>query len=93
MDNGSICLNSRFVCDGVTNCKDKSDEDRAICDLWNCTAGYWKCEDGQMCIPEKHVCDGISVHMLGQWTRVETEVNCKDESDEDPILCSLWKCQ
>ncbi len=52
------CINEELVCDGDTgHCTDGSDEDPLVCAQWNCTAGYWKCQDGSMCIDETWVCE------------------------------------
>ena len=49
-----------------------------MCSQWNCTAGYWKCQDELQCIEELYVCDG--------------DDDCRDRSDEDPALCARWNC-
>ena len=53
-------MESNLVCNGVSDCPDKSDEIVCTCDtnnLVNC-AGSSLC--GQECIPVEWVCDGYS---------------------------------
>ena len=71
------------MCDGKIHCGNRADEDPVMCAQWNCSTGWWKCEDGLQCIDESLVCDGNPQgHDFG----------CKDSSDEDPTMCVEWDC-
>lgn len=61
-----LCLNFEYVCDGVDNCGDNSDE--AQCDS-DCMEGEFFC--GTVCISNKYICDGYS-----DCTNGEDERNC-----------------
>ncbi len=70
------------MCDGnprlwYPHCNDGSDEDPVMCVRWNCTVGYWKCQDGLGCIEERDVCDGDHFFL-----------DCNDGSDEDLVVCA-----
>ncbi len=64
---GVGCANKESVCDGNTDCFDKSDEHASVCKDWKCSKGRWKCNDFK-CIDLLEVCDG--------------KTHCNDTSDE-----------
>ena len=66
------------MCSGWQGCSDSSDRDPAFCAQWTCTAGYWKCANGLLCVADKDVCNGF--------------YQCNDGSDEDPVMCAQRNC-
>lgn len=40
----SRCIPDTAVCNGQYSCDDDSDEERSLCESWNCTPGYVKFE-------------------------------------------------
>uniref|UniRef100_A0A1B6E2K9 EGF-like domain-containing protein n=1 Tax=Clastoptera arizonana TaxID=38151 RepID=A0A1B6E2K9_9HEMI len=61
------CLDLKYHCDGIEQCKDKSDEEN--CDFFNCIGPNWfKCKTGR-CIKQTFLCDGND--------------DCNDFSDEN----------
>jgi len=43
---GAICLGTEFVCDGVPQCPDKSDETNCPTSKMVCKPGYFTCDSG-----------------------------------------------
>lgn len=71
------CVESKYVCDGLVNCKtDHSDEDEELCRTWNCGSKRWKCPGENKCILKYYICNGIKT--------------CQDGSDE--LNCEQWNC-
>ncbi|KAF7273554.1 hypothetical protein GWI33_013751, partial [Rhynchophorus ferrugineus] len=73
---GNTCVPKSYLCDGVKNCPDGSDESTAPggpCENYKCGERQTKC-DNTTCIAHHWACDG--------------EKDCQDGSDEDPKLCS-----
>ncbi len=81
----TVCLSPKYVCDGrdeIYGCG-HTHQDEEDCEEWNCTEGYWKCEDNKQCVPFAEVCDG--------------KHHCHDKSDEfncERFTCpeNQWKC-
>ncbi|EFN89458.1 Low-density lipoprotein receptor-related protein 2 [Harpegnathos saltator] len=71
-DNGE-CINNIYVCDGISQCADGSDEVAAKCMSLSCLPTAFRCAYGA-CIDGDLRCNG--------------KVNCVDGSDEDSQLCS-----
>ncbi|CAH0551681.1 unnamed protein product [Brassicogethes aeneus] len=70
------CIPSSYICDGVKNCEDGSDESSDAggpCENISCGEHQLKC-DKITCIAPHWVCDG--------------ENDCLDGTDEDPARCS-----
>ena len=74
------CIPARHVCERnnthVYDCHDKSDEHNQLCGCPD--PGDWACHDGDGCIIDTQVCDGIP--------------QCNDESDELTSVCVNWTC-
>uniref|UniRef100_A0A8C5IGC5 EGF-like domain-containing protein n=1 Tax=Junco hyemalis TaxID=40217 RepID=A0A8C5IGC5_JUNHY len=63
------CIDFSRTCDGVVNCKDKSDEKQSYCSSRKCKKGFLHCMNGR-CVASRYWCDGVD--------------NCGDNSDEVP---------
>ncbi|XP_051787046.1 low-density lipoprotein receptor-related protein 1B [Erpetoichthys calabaricus] len=61
------CINYQLTCDGIPQCKDKSDEKMQYCDNRECRKGFKHCSN-QRCIANSRICDGTD--------------DCGDNSDE-----------
>ncbi|CAF1551220.1 unnamed protein product, partial [Didymodactylos carnosus] len=76
--NGSKCFAKQWLCDGILDCADASDEDPRYCARDRlCTWNETRCVNpgsGRQCIPKHYMCDGGSP-------------DCQDASDEDPRYC------
>ena len=78
------CLPSDVrVCPGHAICSDNSDE--LLCEQWNCTPGFWKCDDNVQCIAAEFVCDGSNNN-----DNDNNNNGCTDGSDE--AHCEEWEC-
>ena len=73
------CILSTYICDDVTDCLDKSDENITMCaelydsyNLTNCSDIHFSCISGE-CVMASHMCDD--------------EFDCRDGSDE--INCAV----
>ncbi|KAI4457351.1 modular serine protease [Holotrichia oblita] len=67
-----VCLDLKYVCDGVTHCRDGSDETSRQCADVRCPSYLFRCAYGA-CITRDKLCDGIS--------------DCADNSDEIDVEC------
>ncbi|KAK0096269.1 hypothetical protein PV326_005920 [Microctonus aethiopoides] len=70
-DNGQ-CIDDITVCDGSTECTDRSDETSKTCESTQCLPFTFRCAYGG-CIDGDKKCNGVR--------------NCADGSDEEYILC------
>ncbi|KAK0162566.1 hypothetical protein PV327_006334 [Microctonus hyperodae] len=70
-DNGQ-CIDDIAVCDGSTECSDRSDETSKTCEFTQCAPFTFRCTYGG-CIDGDKKCNGVR--------------NCADGSDEEYILC------
>ncbi|XP_043065137.1 LOW QUALITY PROTEIN: modular serine protease [Drosophila ficusphila] len=69
----SDCLDVKFVCDGIKDCQDGSDETSGDCLISKCPNDTFRCAYGG-CLANNKTCDG--------------EMNCWDKSDEEPVICT-----
>ncbi|XP_065208531.1 modular serine protease-like isoform X3 [Planococcus citri] len=63
-----------FVCDGIPDCDDNSDETRDQCRNISCSDQNFRCDYGA-CISKEYLCDGLK--------------QCIDGSDETPRACNI----
>ncbi|CAI5483894.1 unnamed protein product [Closterium sp. Yama58-4] len=73
------CMDRAFLCDGIADCGDQSDEDATFCDAFDCSSvGKDRCPGGGQCMRQGGYCDFNS--------------DCSDGSDEGEEQCSeLYK--
>ncbi|XP_065204421.1 uncharacterized protein LOC135834470 [Planococcus citri] len=67
------CIRDSFLCDGISDCKDHSDETREQCLNKKCDEQSFQCDYGA-CIRKEYLCDGLK--------------QCQDGSDENKRICS-----
>ncbi|XP_048343554.1 LOW QUALITY PROTEIN: prolow-density lipoprotein receptor-related protein 1 [Sphaerodactylus townsendi] len=63
------CIDFSRTCDGVAQCKDKSDEKQSYCNNRKCKKGYFHCTN-KRCVANRLLCNGAD--------------DCGDNSDEVP---------
>ncbi|XP_065204426.1 modular serine protease-like [Planococcus citri] len=71
-DNGKY-IEKSFLCDGISDCKDNSDETHQHCSNTRCGGQFFQCEYGA-CINKEYLCDGLK--------------QCNDGSDESVKICN-----
>ncbi|XP_034485719.1 modular serine protease-like [Drosophila innubila] len=69
------CISYSQVCDGVEQCRDKSDESIELCAANSCPEGSFRCAYGA-CIAISAACNHA--------------IDCRDESDEVTSICKSW---
>lgn len=69
------CFKPETICDGDADIRSNMLIDEMYCEEYQCSQGYWKCEDDMECIPSDDVCDGT--------------VDCYDASDEHVKFCGF----
>lgn len=72
------CIPNIKICDGITDCKDRSDEKDALCQDISCPEHAFHCQIGG-CIQMENLCDGFK--------------DCLDGSDETEVVCKQLKCK
>ncbi|OXB76843.1 UNVERIFIED_CONTAM: hypothetical protein H355_002536 [Colinus virginianus] len=75
--NDGNCTSPHFLCNTLSDCHDRSDEDPVLCANHQCEAHQWQCAN-KRCIPEAWQCD--------------REDDCGDNSDEDTTHCASRTC-
>ncbi|XP_059895450.1 LOW QUALITY PROTEIN: low-density lipoprotein receptor-related protein 2a [Gadus macrocephalus] len=71
------CVPIWWRCDGQRDCRDGSDEP-STCPGRHCRLGQFQCSDGN-CTSSHYLCN--------------TNQDCPDGSDEDPVLCATHQCE
>uniref|UniRef100_A0A8C5B335 Low-density lipoprotein receptor-related protein 2 n=1 Tax=Gadus morhua TaxID=8049 RepID=A0A8C5B335_GADMO len=71
------CVPIWWRCDGQRDCRDGSDEP-STCPSRHCRLGQFQCSDGN-CTSSHYLCN--------------TNQDCPDGSDEDPVLCATHQCE
>uniref|UniRef100_A0AC35UI09 EGF-like domain-containing protein n=1 Tax=Rhabditophanes sp. KR3021 TaxID=114890 RepID=A0AC35UI09_9BILA len=79
-----VCLRGTSLCDGITHCKDNSDE-ITFCAKKTCAKGEFLCEQSNMCVPMSYRCDGDI-----QCKFQEDEAMC-DSCENGAIFCNATK--
>ncbi|XP_077987948.1 uncharacterized protein LOC144442462 [Glandiceps talaboti] len=91
-DDDSGCLSTDWLCDGMSDCQDNSDENNCENGILECPDGYFRCTVEGVCVPGGEQCDGIKDCMDGA-----DEMDCECKSGEfscDNGVCidELWVC-
>ena len=73
-DGEQRCISRSFLCDGVSDCRDGSDEGAQCRGGGPCSQEHFQCEDSGACISRLWLCD--------------RDKDCSDGSDEDPKVCN-----
>ncbi|RZF33897.1 hypothetical protein LSTR_LSTR009921 [Laodelphax striatellus] len=83
-DNGD-CIDRLSRCDGFADCRDKSDETRALCNEMRCPQFSFRCAYGA-CIDTDRKCDGASDCVDGS---DELLKECQSSSSQAPVALQV----